>query len=163
MQIFLAGLIIQLISFAFFFTLFLRFLYRVHKHEDSIWRRDEDQPWYHDWRALAGAMVISCLGILVRRSVGEEMASILINFCSLVLRPVVYTGRSSSPADTPAGSPRRRNSSTCATSCRSSSHSSSTSLSGPAASFAKGSRALSRTWALLSCRKRRLRRAHLRI
>lgn len=59
----------QLASFAFFTALYLRFLYRVRKYQPSVWRRDEGMAWYKDWRSLALALSISCVGILVRRHV----------------------------------------------------------------------------------------------
>ncbi|KAI0699452.1 RTA1-domain-containing protein [Cytidiella melzeri] len=65
-KIFLAGLILQLISFAIFTMFYLRFIYRMHKHEPEIWVRDAHKPWYNDWRALAGALALSCIGVLVR-------------------------------------------------------------------------------------------------
>jgi hypothetical protein len=34
--------------------------------EPTIWVQDAHKPWYKDWRALAGAMVVSCIGVLVR-------------------------------------------------------------------------------------------------
>ena len=56
----------QLASFAFFTLLYLRFLYRVHKYQPSVWRRDEGVAWYHNWLSLALALLISCIGVLVR-------------------------------------------------------------------------------------------------
>ncbi|KAI0347275.1 RTA1-like protein [Trametopsis cervina] len=65
-RIFLAGLAIQLVSFAFFTLLYLRFLYRVHKYEPQVWMRDAHKSWFRDWRSLAAALVVSCIGVLVR-------------------------------------------------------------------------------------------------
>ena len=65
-QLFLAGLILQLISFAIFTLLFLRFLYLVYGRERPIWLKDKHEAWRNDWRALASAMWLSCIGILVR-------------------------------------------------------------------------------------------------
>ena len=56
----------QLASFFFFTCVYLRFLYRMRKYENHIWTRDQGLKWYNDWRALAGAMFVSCVGILVR-------------------------------------------------------------------------------------------------
>lgn len=65
-RVFLVGLALQLASFAFFTCVYLRFLWRVRKHEPAMWTRDAGAKWYNDWRALAGAMFVSCIGILVR-------------------------------------------------------------------------------------------------
>jgi len=35
---------------------------------------DQAKPWYQDWRALAGALGVNCMGILVR-SVGNTIPS----------------------------------------------------------------------------------------
>ncbi|KAF9535202.1 RTA1 like protein-domain-containing protein [Crepidotus variabilis] len=67
-KIFLAGLAAQLASFALFSAIFAVFLYRVYTKEKSLWRIDNHKPWYIRWTALAGAMVLSCIGILVRSS-----------------------------------------------------------------------------------------------
>lgn len=66
-QLFLAGIALQLISFLFFTLLYLRFLWRIRRYEPQIWSRDAvaGKHWSKDWRSLAGAMVISCIGILV--------------------------------------------------------------------------------------------------
>lgn len=65
-RIFLAGLALQLLSFLFFTILYARFIYRVYKHEPQVWAQDSGKPFYHDWRALAFALGLSCLGILIR-------------------------------------------------------------------------------------------------
>ena len=65
-RIFLAGLALQLLSFLFFSLLYIRFLWRVYKLEDPVWVRDQAKPFLQDWRSLAIAMFISCIGILVR-------------------------------------------------------------------------------------------------
>ncbi|KAI0318696.1 RTA1-like protein [Amylostereum chailletii] len=65
-NIFLGGLVIQLVSFVTFTAVFLLFLYRVRKFEPKTWARDAGLPWYHDWRALVGAMLLSCVGIIIR-------------------------------------------------------------------------------------------------
>lgn len=64
-KIFLVGLAIQLVSFTLFCGIYTHFLYRVYTLERGIWERDKAQPWYRDWRALAGALTVSCIGILV--------------------------------------------------------------------------------------------------
>ncbi|KAI0347273.1 hypothetical protein BDW22DRAFT_1425328 [Trametopsis cervina] len=68
LHLFLAGLIIQLVSFSFFFAIFFHFIFRMWKYERKIWTRDRDQgqPWYYDWRVLLIAMTVSCIGIIVR-------------------------------------------------------------------------------------------------
>jgi len=65
-NIFLAGLIIQLVSFVTFSIIFVYFMFRVHRHEQHVWTRDSSKRWYADWRALAGALAISCVGIIIR-------------------------------------------------------------------------------------------------
>lgn len=65
-QIFLIGLIMQLVSFVFFCAIYARFIYKVYTKEQDVCTRDSKQPWYNDWRALAGALAISCIGLLVR-------------------------------------------------------------------------------------------------
>ena len=64
-QIFLAGLILQLLSFLTFFSIYCRFLYKIYSLKPAIWSRDQFGPWFLDWRALAGALVVSSIGILV--------------------------------------------------------------------------------------------------
>jgi hypothetical protein len=49
-----------------FTCIFIMFLFKVHKHQSEIWSMDMAKKWYSDWRALAGALCISCIGILVR-------------------------------------------------------------------------------------------------
>ncbi|KIJ70024.1 hypothetical protein HYDPIDRAFT_77204 [Hydnomerulius pinastri MD-312] len=68
LHIFLAGLVLQLVSFLFFTVLYVRFLLRIRALEPYIWTRDSDKPWFNDWRALAGALCISCVMILIRCS-----------------------------------------------------------------------------------------------
>ncbi|KIJ70506.1 hypothetical protein HYDPIDRAFT_23606 [Hydnomerulius pinastri MD-312] len=65
-HIFLAGLVLQLASFLTFSCLYVRFLYRVYTLEHDAWERDKGRPWYVDWRTLAAALSVSCVGILVR-------------------------------------------------------------------------------------------------
>ncbi|KAG8923536.1 hypothetical protein FRC00_006117 [Tulasnella sp. 408] len=67
-QIFLVGLILQLVSFFFFTTLLVSWTIKVYKHESALWTKDqrEGKPWYLDWRALLFALYVSCAGILVR-------------------------------------------------------------------------------------------------
>ncbi|TDL29586.1 RTA1-like protein [Rickenella mellea] len=65
-NVFLAGLVLQLVSFLGFTSVYLLWLYRVRRYEPETWRRDSSNPWHRDWRTLAGALVISCIGILIR-------------------------------------------------------------------------------------------------
>jgi len=65
-HIFLAGLALQLLSFLIFTIIYIRFLLRVRRYEPAIWSKDAGKKWYIDWRSLAGALFVSCIGILVR-------------------------------------------------------------------------------------------------
>ncbi|KZV97419.1 RTA1-domain-containing protein [Exidia glandulosa HHB12029] len=65
-NIFLGGLILQAASFGFFTIMFAIWMRRVCTSEPHIWSQDRAKKWYNDWRALAGALVVSCIGILVR-------------------------------------------------------------------------------------------------
>jgi len=62
---FLAGLVLQLASFSTFTCIYLLFLHRVYKFHQEVWVIDRDKAWYRDWRALAGALLVSCVGIMV--------------------------------------------------------------------------------------------------
>ncbi|KAG6378928.1 RTA-like protein [Boletus reticuloceps] len=65
-KIFLAGLVLQLVSFTLFSGIYVCFLYRVYTLERGVWERDKAEPWYRDWRTLAVTLAISCIGILIR-------------------------------------------------------------------------------------------------
>ncbi|KAF9567334.1 RTA1-like protein [Agrocybe pediades] len=65
-RVFLAGLAAQLVSFVSFTAIYLVFLYRIRKYEPKICARDKNQKWYNSWIALAGALCLSCIGILIR-------------------------------------------------------------------------------------------------
>ncbi|EGO01945.1 hypothetical protein SERLA73DRAFT_177602 [Serpula lacrymans var. lacrymans S7.3] len=69
-HIFLAGLVLQLVSFFSFSCLFCFYIYRVYTSEPEVWTRDTKgvakKPWFRDWRTLAGALGLSCIGILIR-------------------------------------------------------------------------------------------------
>ncbi|KAJ4478175.1 RTA1-like protein [Lentinula aciculospora] len=65
-RVFLTGLALQLLSFLIFTCIFLIFLYRVQKYQNAIFTKDKALVWYKDWRALAGTMIVSCIGILIR-------------------------------------------------------------------------------------------------
>lgn len=66
----------QLLSFIAFTVMFLVWLWRVRSEAPDRWQssyreKADGTPtdryhWYNDWRALAGALVISCIGIIVR-------------------------------------------------------------------------------------------------
>ncbi|KAF8842799.1 hypothetical protein BDN67DRAFT_309217 [Paxillus ammoniavirescens] len=65
-HIFLVGLVLRLVSFISFSAIAVRFLLRVRTDVLLSWNRDSKEGWYDDWRTLAGALCISCVGILVR-------------------------------------------------------------------------------------------------
>ncbi|PPR07047.1 hypothetical protein CVT26_005248 [Gymnopilus dilepis] len=65
-QIFLAGLVAQLLSFLCFTGIYIVFLYRVWRYEPEIWARDNNKKWRKSWQALAFALIVSCIGILIR-------------------------------------------------------------------------------------------------
>ncbi|KAH9853036.1 RTA1-like protein [Lenzites betulinus] len=65
-HIFLAGLALQLASFAVFVLLALRFLYRIRTIDPQVWTVDAAQPWHRDWRTLALVLIVSSIGILIR-------------------------------------------------------------------------------------------------
>ncbi|KAJ3778809.1 RTA1-like protein [Lentinula raphanica] len=65
-RVFLTGLALQLLSFLVFTCIFLVFLYRVRRYQHAIYMKDQTLVWYKDWRALAGIMIVSCIGILIR-------------------------------------------------------------------------------------------------
>jgi ABC-type Fe3+-siderophore transport system permease subunit len=63
-KVFLAGIILQLISFAFFTFLCLHFLWKIHRHEPQLWSGGSkaDRRWKH----LYFAMLWTCIGFLIR-------------------------------------------------------------------------------------------------
>ncbi|KAI0052331.1 RTA1-like protein [Auriscalpium vulgare] len=65
-HIFLAGLILQLVSFIFFGIVYFVFIIRVRRHERDEWFSDADKPWYNDWRALAAGIAVNIVGITIR-------------------------------------------------------------------------------------------------
>ncbi|KAJ7437202.1 RTA1-like protein [Mycena galericulata] len=65
-HIFLAGLVLQLASFLTFTLIFIVFIHRVRTREPAIWASNNKWRWFNDWHTLAGAMVLSFLGILIR-------------------------------------------------------------------------------------------------
>ncbi|CAK5275395.1 unnamed protein product [Mycena citricolor] len=64
-QIFLAGLVLQLVSFLVFITVFVVFLYRLYTYDRALWASASSTK-QRDWRILVGAMALSFLGILIR-------------------------------------------------------------------------------------------------
>lgn len=67
-QLLTIGLALQLVSYAFFTVVFTVFIHRVRTREPQTWRASvmQSKPWTSDWRALAGALAVSCVGIIVR-------------------------------------------------------------------------------------------------
>jgi len=67
-HIFLAGLAAQFVSVLFFTSLYLVFLYRVYSRTPNVLflNQREGKKWHSDWRTLAVALFISCVGILIR-------------------------------------------------------------------------------------------------
>ena len=55
-------------SFLLFFVVFSLFLRNIFHKDLVIWNKDAGEMWYNDWRALAGAMLVSCVGIIVSKS-----------------------------------------------------------------------------------------------
>lgn len=77
-NVFLAGLAIQLAWFVAFTTVYIRFLWLVRRREPAIWAKDTGLVWWRDWRALAGALGVSCVGIIVRTSLLLDSRSTLM-------------------------------------------------------------------------------------
>ena len=65
-KLFLAGLAMQMASFALFTALYIVFLVRVYKFAPEIWHHQTPVPWYRNWKSLAVALGLSCVGILIR-------------------------------------------------------------------------------------------------
>jgi hypothetical protein len=68
LKIFLAGLALQLASFFLFAVVYFIFLYRVRKHAPSVWNPKPVPVWSKHWHTLALAIVVSCVGILVKKT-----------------------------------------------------------------------------------------------
>lgn len=117
-QIFLAGLIVQLISFITFTCLYIIFLYRVYTRKPDAWTMDESKPWYNDWRALGAALVISCIGIMVRKFSGHATFDHLSSIATF--RSDLCFVLSSFRKDMKAESQQRNHISTLSIPCRSS-------------------------------------------
>lgn len=74
-QIFLAGLALQMISYFFYTGVYGLFIYRIYTRSPEVWIRSKtieadgsrvvEYKWWRDWRAFAGALTLSCVGILV--------------------------------------------------------------------------------------------------
>lgn len=130
-NIFLVGLALQLLSFLIFTAVFLLFLHRVRKHDRAIWTKDAGRGWWHDWRTLAAALVVSCIGILVRTSAIRDVC-----FANDYRhRSVAYTALSRFPRASVGTSQPQRHTSTRSTRSRCGSPSPSTCPSGRDASF----------------------------
>ena len=130
LQIFLVGLILQLISFVCFMAVYFRFTWRMWKLEPEICKRDVHLPWYNDWRALCAAMWISCIGVLVSPIRSTLQLGILTSF-----RYDVSSVQSNFRRGSKATSRRLKATSTPSTSFPSLLPSSSTFPSGPGALF----------------------------
>ncbi|KZV87507.1 RTA1-domain-containing protein [Exidia glandulosa HHB12029] len=67
-NLFKLGLILQLVSFAFFIVLVVIFTVRVYKREPRTWTADKDagKSFFHDWRALLVVLYTACLTIIIR-------------------------------------------------------------------------------------------------
>lgn len=64
LQLFLIGLILQVISFLLFTIIYIIFLRRV-AQDSKTWQRDARESKFDDWRYLAGTVVVTCVCILV--------------------------------------------------------------------------------------------------
>jgi hypothetical protein len=80
-QIFLVGLILQLISFASYMMVFALFVYRMQSERVAQWNETRTEPLRWHWKGVVWAVAISCLGITVR--------------CTLNLYPVIPTDKKS--------------------------------------------------------------------
>ncbi|KAL0948425.1 hypothetical protein HGRIS_011004 [Hohenbuehelia grisea] len=65
-RISLVGVILQLVSFVVFTFLYLVFMIRVYTGRKDLWTKHRNQGWQSDWRSLAFALGIGCLGIIIR-------------------------------------------------------------------------------------------------
>lgn len=67
-RIFLAGLALQLLSYLIFITVYITFLVRIRTRRPEVWNMDKElgTKWFSRWKTLAGAFMLSCIGILVR-------------------------------------------------------------------------------------------------
>ncbi|KAB5592102.1 Protein RTA1 [Ceratobasidium theobromae] len=65
-NLFLAGLAMQMASFALFSALYIVFLVRVYRNAPEVWHHNPPVPWYQNWKTLAIALGLSCVGILIR-------------------------------------------------------------------------------------------------
>ncbi|KDN47510.1 hypothetical protein RSAG8_03650, partial [Rhizoctonia solani AG-8 WAC10335] len=65
-KLFLTGLALQLASFALFSALYIIFLIRIYKFAPEIWHQEPPVPWHRNWKTLAAALGLSCVGILIR-------------------------------------------------------------------------------------------------
>ncbi|KAG8874752.1 hypothetical protein FRB97_005674, partial [Tulasnella sp. 331] len=66
--IFLIGMALQVISFAFFTLVLLLWSFKVQRYAPHVWNRDKiaGKPWLKDWRWLDASIILSCVGVLIR-------------------------------------------------------------------------------------------------
>lgn len=96
MQLFIIGLAIQMASYFFFTCLFLPFLYRVRAYSPDTWTQSrgystDGRPvvrylWWDDWRALAGALFISSIGVIVRSQLTASQSMLFIIPLAVLLK-----------------------------------------------------------------------------
>ncbi|EUC63771.1 RTA1-domain protein [Rhizoctonia solani AG-3 Rhs1AP] len=65
-RIFLAGLILQLISFASYIFVFGMFVYWMKTERVVQWNEARTRSWGQHWKGLVYAVIVSCLGITIR-------------------------------------------------------------------------------------------------
>lgn len=68
LQLFKLGIILQLVSFAFFILLVVIFTIRLYRNDRSTWTADRDagKSFMNDWRVLLIVLYVSCVTIVVR-------------------------------------------------------------------------------------------------
>jgi hypothetical protein len=64
-QVFLVGLILQLVSFVLFTLIFVRWLAFVRYREQGLWHCDSLGGPTHDWRVLGSVLVTTCILVIV--------------------------------------------------------------------------------------------------
>jgi hypothetical protein len=77
-QLFLIGLILQLVSFVVFVLMYLRWLFLVRSREPEVWECSRRQSQQRDWRTLAIALGVSCLFVIVRPIFTPRLSSFLL-------------------------------------------------------------------------------------
>lgn len=109
LQLFLYGLIIQLISFIIYTLIFALFVYRLKTQRTKEWYNRPNGLYGH-WLALVYVLVISCIGILVSQSFDPLGARSHRVVCH---RSVRYSERLRTHKGSTEHSPRPRGISTC--------------------------------------------------